>query len=77
MKDQDLYFDDVESLRRVNRTHRLVNNMENKQQLSGCIFGCIGLIVLGFSFYLINKGISSRLYEEIDDYVGDVKAWKS
>jgi hypothetical protein len=49
-----------------------MDSYETQNKISGCLFGYIGTIVLGFAIYLINQGRNSRRYEEIEEYVSDV-----
>lgn len=36
-----------------------IDSLESKQKISGCMFGLIGAIVLGFGIFLIRKGTTS------------------
>ena len=54
------------------RSQRVIDSIETRQQLSGCLFGFVGLIVLGFSIFLIHNGTISERSTEIDEYVKNV-----
>lgn len=56
---------------------RYTSSIDAKQQISGCLFGFLGLIVLGFAVWLIHAGRVSQRQEEIVAYVEAVKAWTS
>jgi len=43
-----------------------MDDIDNKQEISGCLFGFLGLIILGFAIYLIRAGRVSKRSEEIN-----------
>ena len=53
--DGELYYD----IYAPSRTNRYIDSLESKQKISGCMFGIIGTIVLGFGIFLIHKGATS------------------
>jgi len=53
--DNELYYD----IYAPKRTNRYIDTLESKQKISGCMFGVIGTIVLGFGIFLIHKGTTS------------------
>ena len=66
-----------EDIRKVERDIKRITNIQGRQQISGCLFGCIGLIVLGFAVFLINNGVNSNRQSEILEYVQDVLDWRN
>ena len=58
-----------------NRSNRYMDSLESKQKISGCMFGFIGTIVLGFGIFLIHKGTTSQRSEEVEDYLNYVHDW--
>ena len=57
-------------------TGRYREKMEARQQLSGCVFGILGLVVLGLSAWLLHRGTASHRQEEITTYLEDVRVSK-
>ena len=41
-------------------TSRHMSSVDTKSQISGCLFGVLGVIVLGFAIWLLKKGSESR-----------------
>ena len=60
---------------RHNKHINRITNIQSNQHISGCLFGCIGLILLGISSFIIHKGRYSQRDEEITGYVHDVGNW--
>lgn len=54
---------------------RYTSAVDTKHQISGCLFGFLGLVVLGFAVWLIHAGRISRRQDEIISYVKSVKEW--
>ena len=52
---------------------RYTSSVDAKNQISGCLFGFLGLVVLGFASWLIHAGRISQRQEEIVSYVESVK----
>lgn len=42
------------------KVKRVINSAESKNRISGCLFGFLGLIVLGFGIFLCEKGANSK-----------------
>jgi len=42
------------------KVRRVMSSAESKNKISGCLFGFIGLIVLGFGIFLCNRGANSQ-----------------
>lgn len=56
---------------------RVMNSTESKNRISGCLFGFIGLIVLGFGIFLCNRGAHSQRKSQILSYIENVFLWNS
>ena len=56
---------------------RYIAKMETRQQLSGCVFCCVGTLILLFGSFLIRKGNNSQRSEELYGYVTDVANWEN
>lgn len=48
---------------------RVLNSLDEKNQIGGCLFFFIGSVVLGFAIFLIKSGVNSQRIQEIDDYI--------
>ena len=57
-------------------SQRLIDSIESRQRISGCLFGFVGSIVLAFAIYLIHAGKSSSRSEEVVRYLNSVMDWK-
>ena len=65
-------FDDLDVDDEPARNKYLIDQYDTENKISGCLFGYVGLIVMGFAIYLINQGKNSHRFETIDEYVSDV-----
>lgn len=54
-------------------TARYREQMEARNQLSGCVFGILGIVILGLSSWLLHRGQDSHRQEEIKSYLEDVR----
>ena len=57
-EDETVFYRD--DIRKAERDIKRITNIQGRQQISGCLFGCIGLIVLGFAIFLIRNGVNSN-----------------
>ena len=70
-RDDIQFDDDIEE-----EVSRYKINQASDNKISGCLFGYIGAIVLGFGIFLIKKGKNSERFLEIEEYVSDVNVSK-
>jgi hypothetical protein len=59
------------------KVRRVITSTESKNKISGCLFGVIGLIVLGFGIFLCNRGANSQRQNQIMSYVENVHLWNT
>lgn len=71
--DEDSMFMDPSAFEKT--SSRYTSAVDAKHQISGCLFGFLGLIVLGFATWLIHAGRVSQRQEEIISYAKAVKEW--
>mmetsp|Transcript_18463 Transcript_18463/g.28320 ORF Transcript_18463/g.28320 Transcript_18463/m.28320 type:complete len:166 (-) Transcript_18463:1031-1528(-) len=72
---KDLFFTTRENV--SSTSTRLIDSIESRQRISGCLFGFVGSIVLAFAIYLIHSGRVSKRSEEVQDYLDAVYDWNN